>query len=548
LHLTSLKKRLGDILVDVGIITPEQLKEALDTQKITGEKLGTILAQKGMINEEVMLAFLGKQCGVSYISLNEFGEIPSPVLRSLPLSVIRHQTLIPVSLENNTITVAMSDPFNVFAVDDIKLMTGYEVQIVIASESEIKSAIEKYYSKPSAAEPVFTGENVPATADQLLNAVLAEAVRNNSSDVHIGPLEDSLRIRFRIDGILHEQPLLPKNLLEPLAVKLKTLTGTAYANEKNVPCFGKIKVKCDGADIDIVVNIMPSILGDNINLKFLGCGSHALDINKLGFETETLAAYKKHIGSKSGMIVITGPVNSGKTTTIYSTLNYLNQPDRNIVSVEELVHCVIPGVMQVQLDNSRGLDFRSALSQVSRHSPDILVVDEVRNPETARLSIDASLNGQLVFASLSMDDTISAAFYLSNMGLEPFVTSSALIMVMAQRLMRLICPACRESYKVPSKTLLGVGFENAQPGQDTVELWRGRGCPSCNFTGYSGRIAIYEILEINEKLRSLMLKKAGESEFREAAVTNGFITLRKAAWRKVKAGVSTAEEMLRITK
>ncbi|MBN1621940.1 MAG: Flp pilus assembly complex ATPase component TadA [Endomicrobiales bacterium] len=552
MKISTLRKRFGDILVDVGIISNSQLKEALETQKITGEKLGTILAQMGVINEEVMLAFLGKQCGVSYVSLNEYGEIPPEVIQSVPESVARYQTLIPISKDPKTITIAMADPFNIFAIDDIKVMTGQDVNVVIASESEIKNAIDKYYSPASKLQSNLVSEildtKTEVSDDEIINTLISDAVKNKSSDIHIEPQIHSLRIRHRIDGILRENPQLSKKYYEPILNKLKSMAGLNTA-EHYMPQEGRIKVKIDEQNIDLRISVIPTITGERIALQILTHKLLCKDLSKLGFETETLAIYKKNIESSSGLIILTGPIYSGKTTTLYSTLAYLNHPDRNILTIENSVEYIIPGITHIQTRNAIGFTQNLTLQSIQKQNPDIIMIDEIHGQETANLTMNTALTGHLVFASLPISTTTNAIIHLNNMGIEPFMTSSALVMVVAQRLMRIICPHCKESYEIPKKNLKSIGIEAKSPkNKETVQLWRGKGCKNCNQTGYHGRTAIFEVLELDDKLRSLILERAPEIVLKQAAIKKGFITLREAAWRKVQSGISTAEEMLRITK
>ncbi|MCB4790755.1 MAG: Flp pilus assembly complex ATPase component TadA [Elusimicrobia bacterium] len=552
MRLTSLKKRLGDILVDVGIITKEQLDKALETQRMTGEKLGAILAQMGVINEEVMLAFLGKQCGVSYVSINEYGEIPADVVRSIPESVARQQILIPLAKEANTITIAMADPFNVFAIDDIKVMTGLDVNIVIASESEIKEAIEKYYShtlefKHTVADLIKSAKDI--SDEELVSSILSEAVKSKASDIHMQPQADSLHIRFRIDGILHDYSTLGLNEYKNILNRLKKMANLNIDINQYLPRGSKIKIRVDGNDIDLRISIIPTVTGQKLTLQILSNETLCRDLAKLGFETETLAAYKKNIESKSGLIIISSPIYSGKTTTLYSTVGHLNHPDRNILTIEDPVKYIIPGITQVQVDTDNGMTASRVLRSFEMQNPDIIVVDEVRDPETARQCINAALTGHLVFATFPINDSAGVLVHLKNMGIEPFMIATSLRMVLAQRLMRAICPDCRESYDIPTNNVRNIGIDpKFANDQSKIELWRGKGCSSCNFSGYRGRVAIYEILELNSKLRELILDDVQESLLRQLVTDMGVITLREAAWRKVRTGVSTAEEMLRLTK
>jgi type IV pilus assembly protein PilB len=539
-------------LVDVGIITKEQLETALATQKMSGEKLGTILAQMGVINEEVMLAFLGKQCGVSYVSINEYGEIPNEVIRSIPESVARHQTLVPLSKDGNNITIAMADPFNVFAIDDIKVMTGHDVNVVIAAEVEIREAIDKYYAHSMEFNHTFSEmlrSKEDFSEEDLLNSIIAEAVKSNASDIHMEPQTDSMRLRFRVDGILHDFTNLPLDKYKKILNRLRRMANLIIDEENFLPKVAKIKVNINQKAIELRLSIIESVTGQRVSLQILSDESLFRDLSKLGFETETLAAYRKNIESKSGLIILTSPVDSGKTTTLYSTIQYINHPDRNILSVEDPVKYVIPGITQVQVNYENGITAPKLLKAFETQNPDIIIVDEVKDQETARLCINAALSGHLVFATFPISDATGVLIHLKNMGIEPFMIATSLRMVLAKRLMRTICPDCKESYTIPVNNLRNIGIDpKFAHDAATVELWRGKGCKNCNFTGYNGRTAIFELLELNGKLRELLLQDVHESMLRQMVIDMGIMTLREAAWRKVRAGISTAEEMLRLTK
>ncbi|MHB9154674.1 MAG: GspE/PulE family protein [Endomicrobiales bacterium] len=550
MRLTSLKKRLGDILVDVGIITPAQLKEALDTQKRTGGKLGTILSQMGVINEEVMLAFLGKQCGVSYVSLAEYGEIPAEVLRSVPETIVRHQNLIPIARDGATLTVAMSDPFNIFAVDDVKLMTGYEVQVVIASELEIKSAIERYYAHQPEMEDLLLGvtrKSAGYTEDELLQAFFDLVEGARASDVYFEPQLELVRVRFKIDGALQEQSRLSKELAD---IIVKQLKAAGRCDEKpQGPFSGKVTVRMGEHRRILHLSVIPAVLGERVTLRLQDRAPHTFDLNKLGFEPETLSLYRRNISQASGLVLLTGPAGSGKTATLYATIAALNYPDRDILSIEDPVECIVPGITQVEFNGIRGEGFPAVLRELLHQDPDIVMIGEIRDGETAFAACDAALGGKMVFATMLSSSPREALDRLRWLGLKPPVISSSLAMIVNQRLLRTICPHCKESYEIPAPNLKGSGIESLPQGTDNkISLWKGRGCPQCGMTGYLGRTGAYEVLALNERLRGLITGNAPESALREDLLNEGQATLEKTVLHKLLSGVTTVEEVMRLTK
>ncbi|MEW6557571.1 MAG: type IV-A pilus assembly ATPase PilB [Elusimicrobiota bacterium] len=570
----SLKKKLGDLLVEVGIISPEQLQDAMEEQKKKGGKLGVILMSLGYITEDVLLAFLGKQCGVSYISLSEYGEIPEDVVKSVPESVVRHQTLIPIAREDNTLTIAMADPLNVFATDDLRLMTGHEINVVIASESEIKAAIERYYGTKASMETlvkdmeqkgaetnvdvvkeVDTGKDIvsleaegeDAPIIKIVNLLLSGAVKAKASDIHIEPYEKALRVRYRIDGVLHEVSAPPKRTQNAIVSRIKIMANLDIA-ERRLPQDGRLKIKVMNREVDLRVSVLPTAFGEKVVMRLLDASSLCLDLTKLGFESESLAIYNKNINVPYGIILVTGPTGSGKSTTLYSTLAQLNQPDVNISTIEDPVEYVLEGINQVHARPDIGLTFAAGLKAFLRQDPDIIMVGEIRDTETAEIAINAALTGHLVFSTLHTNDAPGAVTRLNNMGIEPFLTTSTVIMVIAQRLVRVICSNCKEEYEVPSEVMASSGLSAKEIGNaQKIKLYKGRGCDHCSNTGYRGRLACYEVMEVTDKIRELVLDRASTHIIKQTAVEQGMITLRQAALKKVIAGITTVEEMMRIT-
>ncbi len=572
----AIKKKLGDLLVEVGIITAEQLQEALEEEKIRGGRLGETLMELGYITEDVLLAFLGKQCGVSYVSLSEYGEIDEEVIRSVPESIARHQTLIPIALEGKTLTIAMSDPLNVFAIDDLRLMTGREINVVIASETEIKNAIEKYYGAKGSMEDIVkemelsvkdegnvevvkkadaggediialeaAGEEAPII--KIVNLLLSAAVKTGASDVHIEPYEKTLRVRYRIDGVLHEVSSPPKKLQNAVVSRLKIMASLDIA-ERRLPQDGRIKIRVMDKEIDLRVSVLPTSFGEKVVMRILDASSLCLDLTKLGFEADALSIYKKSIEVPYGIILVTGPTGSGKSTTLYSTLSTLNYPDRNIITIEDPVEYVLQGINQVQAKSDIGLTFAAGLRSFLRQDPDIIMVGEIRDTETAEIAINAALTGHLVFSTLHTNDAPGAVTRLNNMGIEPFLTTSTVIMVVAQRLVRVICKHCKEPYEVPTDFLSSIGVkEEGMKGKKKVTLYRGKGCDNCSNTGYRGRTACFEVMEINDDLRELVLNRESTHLIKSKARESGMVTLREVAIKKLLTGITTVEEVMRVT-
>jgi len=572
----AIKKKLGDLLVEVGIITAEQLQEALEEGKIRGGRLGEILMELGYITEDVLLAFLGKQCGVSYVSLSEYGEIDEEVIRSVPESIARHQTLIPIALEGKALTIAMSDPLNVFAIDDLRLMTGREINVVIASETEIKNAIEKYYGAKGSMEDIVkemelsvkddgnvevvkksdaggediialeaAGEEAPII--KIVNLLLGAAVKTGASDVHIEPYEKTLRVRYRIDGVLHEVSSPPKKLQNAVVSRLKIMASLDIA-ERRLPQDGRIKIRVLDKEVDLRVSVLPTSFGEKVVMRILDASSLCLDLTKLGFEPEALSVYKKNIEVPYGIILVTGPTGSGKSTTLYSTLSTLNYPDRNIITIEDPVEYVLQGINQVQARPDIGLTFAAGLRSFLRQDPDIIMVGEIRDTETAEIAINAALTGHLVFSTLHTNDAPGAMTRLNNMGIEPFLTTSTVIMVVAQRLIRVICKHCKEPYEVPTDFLSSIGVkEEEMKGKKKVTLYRGKGCDNCSNTGYRGRIACFEVMEINDNVRELVLNRESTHLIKSKTRESGMVTLREAAIKKLLTGITTVEEVMRVT-
>jgi type IV pilus assembly protein PilB len=563
-----MKKKLAQMLVDEGIITEAQLQEALKEQKASGIRLEQALVKLGYVTNEIIIAFMGTQMGIPTVNFSDLGELDANVVKLVPENICQRQTLIPISKTGNTLTIAMADPLNVSAIDDIRLMTGFEIKPVLASEADIKQAIVKYFSTSSAEmeevmkdlenvgdiEVVETEEEIDAAKlaaasedapiVKLVNAILTRAIEEGASDIHLEVYEKSTRTRYRIDGVLHERPSPPKKIYPALVSRIKIISELDIA-ERRKPQDGRCKIKVAGKEVDMRVSILPTSFGEKVVIRILDTSNLQLDLSQLGFEPDVLQIYKKNIEAPYGMILVTGPTGSGKSTTLYSTLSLLNFPDVNILTIEDPVEFIVKGINQVQVNPKAGLTFANGLRSFLRQDPDIIMVGEIRDGETAGIAINAALTGHLVLSTLHTNDAPGAVTRLDNMGIEPFLISSSVIMVIAQRLVRKICPKCKEPYEVSPEVLEDLNIK-PQEGEKII-FYKGMGCSYCANTGYKGRAAIYEVMTMNDEIRKAILRRATASEIKKIAVESGMITLREAGIRKVKAGVTSIEELLRVT-
>jgi type IV pilus assembly protein PilB len=576
--------RIGELLLKEKRITPEQLQQALNSQRQNGGKLGNSLVTLGFVKDEEITALLSKQYGVPSIALDQF-EIDPAVLRLVPAETAQKYHVLPLSRSGATLTIAMTDPTNVFAMDDIKFMTGYNVEPVVASETAVTEAIFRYYGKagssngsgPSALEvaskaledmPMLGGaeevevlgeiEEISAEAlarqgeeapvIKLVNVILMSAIQKGASDIHIEPYEKELRVRFRMDGILYNIMQPPMKYRDAITSRVKIMSKLDIA-EKRLPQDGRIKIRFqdNGAakDIDFRVSVLPTLFGEKIVMRLLDKDKLMLDMTKLGFEAESLVKFEAAIQKPWGMVLVTGPTGSGKTNTLYSSISRINTPETNIMTAEDPVEFNLMGVNQVLVRESIGLNFAAALRSFLRQDPNIILVGEIRDFETAEIAVKAALTGHLVLSTLHTNDAPSTVNRLMNMGIEPFLVASSLNLVCAQRLVRRICKQCAESHPTPAAALVQAGY-SAEDAK-TVVPRRGKGCDRCNNTGYKGRVGLYEVMEITEDLRELILVGASSLELRRKAVEEGMLTLRSSGLRKVQEGVTTLEEIVRET-
>ncbi|HEV2720268.1 MAG TPA: type IV-A pilus assembly ATPase PilB [Thermoanaerobaculia bacterium] len=566
--------RLGELLTKATLITQDQLKEALKAQKETGGKLGETLIKLGFVSEEDITECLSQQFGVPSINLQHF-EIDEGVIKLIPADVARKYNILPVNKTGATITIAMADPTNVFAMDDIKFMTGYNVEPVVASELGIKAAIDNYYGSTSSLELKKVMEDlqqsesadlevleedeemdVEALAEgaeeapvvKLCNLILSDAIKRAASDIHIEPYEKEYRVRFRIDGILYEIMNPPLKLKDAITSRMKILAKLDIS-EKRLPQDGRIKLKMKlnekNKELDFRVSVLPTLFGEKIVLRLLDKDNLRLDMTKLGFEPESLAKFEEAIFKPWGMVLVTGPTGSGKTNTLYSALSKVNSPEVNIMTAEDPVEFNLPGVNQVQMKESIGLNFAATLRSFLRQDPNIILVGEIRDFETAEIAIKAALTGHLVLSTLHTNDAPSTINRLMNMGIEPFLVATSVQLIAAQRLARRICQNCKDPVDLAPQALLNIGFKKDEIGTFTV--YKGRGCDKCNNTGYKGRVGLVEVMVIDDDIREMILSGGTAIDIKRKAAENGMISLRRSGLIKIKDGITTIEEVVRET-
>ena len=566
--------RLGELLIRAGHISEPQLQEALTIQRDQGGRLGTNLVRLGHISDDQLVAFLSQHFGVPSINLENI-NVDENVIQIIPADVARKYTILPVSKTGAKVTLAMIDPTNVFAMDDIKFMTGYNVEPVVASESALRAAIDRYYGSTHAVElkkvmddleednyddlevleeeedldlASLEEESEDAPVVRLVNIILTDAIKRGASDIHVEPYEKDYRVRYRIDGVLYEMMSPPLKLREAITSRMKIMAKLDIA-EKRLPQDGRIKIKTKiggkPKDLDYRVSVLPTLFGEKIVLRLLDKDNLMLDLTKLGFEAESLRKFEHAILQPYGMVLVTGPTGSGKTNTLYSALQRVNTIDVNIMTAEDPVEFNLHGINQVQMRENIGLNFAAALRSFLRQDPNIVLVGEIRDFETAEVAIKAAMTGHLVLSTLHTNDAPSTINRLMNMGVEPFLVATSVHLVVAQRLVRRICSGCKEPQETSPAALMNVGFSEADAG--AVTIYRGVGCERCSNTGYKGRIALYEVMAIDDELRELVLSGASSYEIRQKAIQKGMITLRQSGLYKIRDGVTSIEEVVRET-
>ncbi|MAA79447.1 MAG: type IV-A pilus assembly ATPase PilB [Deltaproteobacteria bacterium] len=563
------KNRLGELLVKENIITPLQLKKAVESQRATGGRLGHELSKLGYIEESDLTSFLSKQYGVPSVNLSDF-EVSPEVLKILPKEVVTRHQVVPINKSGSVLMIAMADPSNIYAIDDIKFITNLQVEVVVASEQAIAEAIEKYYTSEVSFDEVMMdfdvedeefeyGDDVDedinvldleksageAPVVKLVNLILLDAIRKNASDIHIEPYERQLRIRYRIDGILYEVMKPPIKLKNAISSRVKIMSNLDIA-ERRLPQDGRIKMKMGrGKEMDFRVSVLPVMWGEKIVLRLLDKSNLQLDMTKLGFEADDLVGFKAEISKPYGMILVCGPTGSGKTTTLYSTLSELNKSTTNLCTAEDPIEFNLFGINQVQMHDDIGLNFASTLRSFLRQDPDIIMVGEIRDFETAEIAVKASLTGHLVLSTLHTNDAPSTVSRLLNMGIEPFLVASSVNLICAQRLLRKLCKDCKEPIEVPEQTLLELGAVPEKLGDYNVH--HGTGCRTCNSTGHKGRIGVYEIMQIGDELSEFILNGASTLELKREAIRQGMNSLRMSALKKLAEGSTSMKEVVRAT-
>ena len=566
--------KLGELLVKSGRINQAQLTEALALQKEQGGRLGTNLIKLGHLTDRQLVDALSEQFKVPSVDLSGM-EVDDSVTKIIPADIARKYTIFPVAKAGATVTVAMIDPTNVFAMDDVKFMTGYKVEPVVASETAIRGAIDRYYGSTHAIElkkvmedlseesssdlevldeeedldlATLEEESEQAPVVKLVNLILTDAIKRGASDIHIEPYEKDYRVRYRIDGILYEMMRPPIKLKEAITSRAKIMAKLDIA-EKRLPQDGRIKIKTKISgktkDLDYRVSVLPTLFGEKIVMRLLDKDKLMLDMTKLGFEAESLRKFEGAILKPYGMVLVTGPTGSGKTNTLYSALQRINTPEVNIMTAEDPVEFNLSGINQVQTREQIGLNFAAALRSFLRQDPNIILVGEVRDFETAEVAIKAAMTGHLVLSTLHTNDAPSSISRLMNMGIEPFLVATSVHLIAAQRLVRRICSFCKEPFEMPPPALTQVGFSEHEAR--TLKLFRGRGCERCSNTGYKGRVALYEVLEIEDEMREMILSGASAFELRQKAVQNGMMTLRGSGLQKIRDGMTTLDEVVRET-
>ena len=555
------RKSLGESLVEQRLITLDQLKVAIVDSEKSGEPLRRTLVKFGMVSEEDIITFFEEQLGIPKVELSRF-LIDPKVINLIPEDLARKYLAIPLFRIGDTLTLAIGDPLNVIALDEIHLKTGCLIEPVVASEADIKQAINQYYGVSGGIEDVIKSidikkievseeeESIEKLQDiaeeapiiRLVNLILMQAIRDNASDIHVEPEEKDLHIRYRIDGILHDIITIPKHLQAAIISRIKIMSDLNIA-VKRTPQDGRFQIKLEENQIDLRVSTFPSIHGENVVLRLLSASSIFLGLEQLGFSPQNLEQFKSLIRRPYGIILVTGPTGSGKTTTLYSALETINTPEKNIITIEDPVEYRLPGIRQSQINPKAGLTFATGLRSILRQDPDVIMVGEVRDRETAEIAIQAALTGHLVFSTLHTNDAAGALTRLIDMGAEPFLISSSVIGIVAQRLVRTICPSCKEEWTPGEPILQEIGIES----RGRLNLYKGKGCKSCKNTGYKGRIGVFELLIVDDKIRELILSRTSSSIIKKEAEKVGMKTLRADGIDKIISGITTIDEVIRAT-
>jgi type IV pilus assembly protein PilB len=551
-------KQLGDILLEGGLVTQEQLSAAFEEHQRAGRALGRVLVERGVLTESQLVAALAQQIGLKFVDLSDY-PLDGAAVASVPPAVCRRYNALPIGYDEGRLLVAMSDPANVFAIDDIRSLTGAEVKPVVATKADVTAAINRVHRADGdlddltmALDNTEEDEDLSNLKDvvedapivKFVNLLITQAIQDRASDIHIEPTERDLRVRFRIDGVLHEIMRSPKNIQSGVISRLKIMSDINIA-ERRIPQDGRLSVTVNQKKIDLRVATLPTVWGEKVVMRVLDNSTAMLKLSDLGFRDENYERYAVSFTKPYGMILVTGPTGSGKSTTLYATLNIVSKPEINVITVEDPVEYRIPGINQVQTNTKAGLSFASALRSILRSDPDVVLIGEVRDHETAQIAIEAALTGHLVLSTLHTNDAPSAITRLVEMGIEPFLVGSALDCILAQRLARRLCAKCREAYTPEAETLRQARFPWIE-GEPLPTLYRAVGCSACAKTGYKGRLALHEVMPVSEDIERLAVERASAAVISQVAREQGMTTLRDDGMAKVLGGVTTLEEILRV--
>ncbi len=549
--MSQTRKRLGDLLVEAGLITEDQLQNALEI-KTKGEKLGDVLLQKGYITEQQLIEVLEFQLGIPHVSLFRYPFDPT-LFAIVPKEIAKRSLLIPLKKEGEKLYVAMADPMDFYAIDDLRLATGFQIIAAIATKDDILRTITKYYDEDEGIEELLgdlndtdirkddkiTDQDSPIV--KLVNQILSNAVSQRASDVHLDPHETKVMIRYRVDGVLRTERTLPKSMQSVLAARIKIMANLDIT-EYRIPQDGRMKINLDFHPVDLRVSTLPTVFGEKIVMRILDLGSSLNDLNRLGFNNLNMQRFKTMIEQPAGIVLITGPTGSGKSSTLYAALNELNTEEVNIITIEDPVEYQLEGVNQIQVNTNVGMTFAAGLRSILRQDPNIVMVGEIRDKETVEIAIRASLTGHLVLSTIHTNDSLSTVTRLMDMGVEPFLIASSVSGIVAQRLVRRVCRDCGENHQ-PTKREIEIF---AKRGMKIDSVKRGKGCSSCNMTGYKGRIAIHEILVLNDEMKRVIMNGESFTKLRELAIKHRTVFLIDDGLLKVKQGLTSTEEVLRV--
>ncbi len=566
MSIKSFGERIADVLIEDGLLLPSQLEEAMDIQKKQGGRLLKLLTDKQFVTEQDMVISMGRCLDTPPINLSKV-RIPEEILDLVPKDMARAYKLAPICKLGNKLFVAMADPLNVLALDDLRQRTKLEIVAMITTERSVSEALSGVNSASAAMDQMLkeaaettdeiqevtqkrddidldklAHESEDAPVVKIVNLILVQALKEKASDIHIEPFEKTLKLRYRVDGNLIEASSPPKSLQLPIASRIKILAGLDIA-ERRLPQDGRFRIRVSGKEVDLRISILPTVYGEKIVIRLLDKGALSGSIDQLGMDEYTLAQFRKAIDAPHGMILVTGPTGSGKTTTLYSVLQELNNPEYNIVTVEDPIEYQLAGINQVAVKSDIGLDFAGALRSILRQDPDIVMIGEIRDNETADIAVKAALTGHQVLSTLHTNDAAGAISRLDDMGIEPFLIASSILLTCAQRLLRKICPNCKEEFKPEPEVLAALGIEDAAESS----FQHGVGCDRCKNRGYLGRAAVIEVLPVSETIRRLIIKRASAAVIKNQAISEGMKTLRMVGVDKAREGITTLEEVLRVT-